>query len=74
MYLEKVDYKGDGEMDILCSIWIHDNEQFGFKGSNWLVAFLCFNLGKVGPLWFNSWLAAKTVVAVAVATAAVAWN
>ena len=70
---EKVDYKGDGEMDILCSIWKHHNEQFGFKQSNWLVAFPFFNLGKVGPLWFNSWLAGKTVVAaVAVAAAAAA--
>jgi len=31
-----------------------------------LVAFPCFN----GPLWFNSWLAAKTAVAVAAAAVA----
>ena len=54
-------------MGILCFMWIHENEQFGFKGSNWLVAFPCFNLGKVGPLWFNFWLAAKTAVVLAVA-------
>ena len=77
---KKVDYKGDGKMDILCSMWKHHNEQFGFKQSNWLVAFPFFNLGKVGPLWSNSWLAGKTVlavVAVAVAVgaaAAVAWK
>ena len=74
---KKVDYKGDGEMDILCSIWIHHNEQFGFKGSNWLVPFPCFNIGQVGPLLLNYWLGVKTVVAATAASVValtVAWN